>query len=153
MPVGDVLLRVEGLTAGFDVKGRFVPVVRDVDFTIAQGETLGLVGESGSGKTVTALSIVRLLRPPGRIHAGRIVFQERDLLALDEAAMRAVRGAGIGFVFQEPAAALSPVFTIGDQIAEAIVAHRGAGWREARRRATDLQDTLAVGRAAPHRRA
>jgi len=142
MPPGDVLLRVEGLVAGFDAGGRFVPVVRGVDFTLARGETLGLVGESGSGKTVTALSIVRLLRPPGRIHAGRIIFQDRDLLALDETAMRSVRGGGIGFVFQEPAAALSPVFTIGDQIAEAIVAHGSAGWREARRLAVDLLEAV-----------
>ena len=142
MPLGDVLLRVEGLTAGFDGGGRFVPVVRGVDFTIARGETLGLVGESGSGKTVTALSIVRLLRPPGRIQAGRIIFEDRDLLALDEAAMRSVRGGGIGFVFQEPAAALSPVFTIGDQIAEAIVAHGGTGWREARRLSIDLLEAV-----------
>jgi oligopeptide/dipeptide ABC transporter ATP-binding protein len=142
MPVGDLLLRVDGLTAGFDVGGRFVPVVRGIDFTIARGETLGLVGESGSGKTVTALSIVRLLRPPGRIEGGRIVFEQRDLLALDEAAMRSVRGGGIGFVFQEPAAALSPVYTIGDQIAEAIVVHGGAGWREARRRAIDLLEAV-----------
>ena len=144
MPPSDVLLRVDGLTAGFDARGRFVPVVRGVDFTIARGETLGLVGESGSGKTVTALSIVRLLRPPGRIQAGRIVFENRDLLALDEAAMRSVRGGGIGFVFQEPAAALSPVFTIGDQIAEAIVAHGGADWREARRLAIDLLEAVRV---------
>jgi peptide/nickel transport system ATP-binding protein len=142
MPDRDLLLRVEGLTAGFDVGGRFVSVVRGVDLTIARGETLGLVGESGSGKTVTALSVMRLLGPPGRILSGRIVFQGRDLLALDEAAMRRVRGSEIGFVFQEPAAALSPVFTIGDQIAEAIVAHGRAGWREARRRAIDLLEAV-----------
>jgi oligopeptide/dipeptide ABC transporter ATP-binding protein len=152
MPLGDVLLRVEGLTAGFHAGGRFVPVVRGVDFTIARGETLGLVGESGSGKTVTALSIVRLLRPPGRIHAGRIVFEDRDLLALDEGAMRSVRGGRIGFVFQEPAAALSPVFTIGDQIAEAIVAQGGTGWREARRLAIDFLEAVRVADAAQRAR-
>jgi peptide/nickel transport system ATP-binding protein len=148
MAAADPLLRVEGLTAGFDVHGRLLPAVQDVSFTIAAGETLGLVGESGSGKTVTALSIVRLLRHPGRIASGRIIFQGRDLLSLDNEAVRNVRGAGIGFIFQEPMAALSPVFTVGDQIAEAIVVHRQAGWPEARRRAVDLLEAVRVPDAA-----
>jgi peptide/nickel transport system ATP-binding protein len=149
----DPLLRVEGLTAGFDVGGRLLPAVQDVSFTIAPGETLGLVGESGSGKTVTALSIVRLLRRPGRIVSGRITFQGRDLLSLDDEGIRTVRGGGIGFIFQEPMAALSPVFTIGDQIAEAIVVHGKAGWPEARRRAVDLLETVRVPGAAARARA
>ena len=144
----DSILRVEQLTAGFDVGGRLLPAVQDVSFTIAPGETLGLVGESGSGKTVTALSIVRLLQRPGRIVSGRVLFEGRDLLSLDDAAMRRVRGAGIGFIFQEPMAALSPVFTIGDQIAEAIVVHGQAGWPEARRRAVDLLEAVRVPDAA-----
>jgi oligopeptide/dipeptide ABC transporter ATP-binding protein len=122
--------------------------VRDVSFTISQGETLGIVGESGCGKSVTALSIVRLLQPPGRIASGRIVFDGRDLLSLDEEDIRSVRGAGIGFIFQEPGAALSPVYTIGDQIAEAMVVHGQAGWPEARRRAVDLLDAVRVPDAA-----
>jgi oligopeptide/dipeptide ABC transporter ATP-binding protein len=144
----DPLLRVEGLTAGFDVGGRLLPAVQDVSFAIAPGETLGLVGESGSGKTVTALSIVRLLGWPGRIVSGRILFAGRDLLSLDGEGIRAVRGAGIGFIFQEPMAALSPVFTIGDQIAEAIVVHGQAGWTEARRRAVALLEAVRVPDAA-----
>ena len=148
MPPADPILRVEQLTAGFDVAGDLLTAVQDVSFAIAPGETLGLVGESGSGKTVTALSIVRLLQRPGRIVSGCVLFDGRDLLSLDDAAMRQVRGAGIGFIFQEPMAALSPVFTIGDQIAEAMVVHRQASWPEARRRAVDLLEAVRVPDAA-----
>jgi peptide/nickel transport system ATP-binding protein len=144
----DPLLRVEELTAGFDARGGLLPAVQEVSFTISHGETLGLVGESGCGKTVTALSIVRLQQPPGRIASGRVVFEGRDLLSLDEAGIRSVRGAGIGFIFQEPGAALSPVYTIGDQIAEAMVVQGQAGWSEARRRAVDLLDAVRVPDAA-----
>ncbi len=152
MKAADPILRVEQLTAGFDAGGRLLPAVQDVSFTISQGETLGLVGESSCGKTVTALSIVRLLQPPGRIASGRVVFQGRDLVSLDDAGIRSVRGAGIGFVFQEPGAALSPVYTIGDQIAEAMVVHGQAGWSEARRRAVDLLDAVRVPDAAARAR-
>ena len=124
------LLDVSHLTAGFGVGDQFVAAVRDVSFSLAVGETLGLVGESGSGKSVTALSIMRLLQPPGRIAGGRIVFNGTDLLQLPETEMQHVRGAGIGFIFQEPMSALNPVFTIGDQIAEALVIHGRAGWRD-----------------------
>ena len=87
--------------------------VNDVSFDIRKGETLGLVGESGSGKSVTAFSMMRLVQPPGRIVGGRVVFQGRDLLSLSEREMCAVRGAGIGLVFQEPMAALNPVMRVG----------------------------------------
>jgi len=128
------LLSVEHLTTTFGG----VPVVDDVSFEIAEGETLGLVGESGSGKSITALSIMRLVQPPGRIAAGRIVHKGRDLLALGEEEMRAVRGAEISLIFQEPSTALNPVFTIGDQIAEALIVHRRAAAREARTQAVEL---------------
>jgi oligopeptide/dipeptide ABC transporter ATP-binding protein len=120
----------------------------DVSFEIRAGETLGLVGESGSGKSVTALSIIRLVQPPGRIAAGSIVFAGRDLLALNEAEMREVRGAGIGFVFQEPMTALNPVFTIGDQIAETLRVHGRASRRDARARAIALLDAVKIPHAA-----
>jgi oligopeptide/dipeptide ABC transporter ATP-binding protein len=152
MRTADPLLRVEHLTAGFHTGGRLLPAVRDVSFTVSPGETLGILGESGCGKSVTALSIVRLVQPPGRIASGRIVFDGRDLLSLDEDGIRSVRGAGIGFIFQEPGAALSPVYTIGDQIAEAMVVHGQAGWREARRRAVDLLDAVRVPDAASRAR-
>ena len=95
----------------FDRPGGPVAAVDDVSFEIRPGETLGLVGESGSGKSVTALSIMRLVQPPGRIAGGRIRFKGRDLLTLSEAEMRAVRGAEIALIFQEPMTALNPVFT------------------------------------------
>src|SRR5580765_355196 len=99
------LLSVEHLTTVFNLATGSVPAVDDVSFTIGSGETLGLVGESGSGKSVTALSILRLVQPPGRIAGGAIRFKGRDLLALPEAEMRAIRGAGISLVFQEPMSA------------------------------------------------
>ncbi|HXE81626.1 MAG TPA: ABC transporter ATP-binding protein [Vicinamibacterales bacterium] len=136
------LLSVDHLTAGFDSADGFVPAVRDVSFSIARGTTLGLVGESGSGKSVTALSIIRLLEPPGRIAGGTVRFRGTDLLSLPEHEMRRVRGAGIGFIFQEPMSALNPVISVGDQIAEALVVQGLAGWREGRRRAVELLDAV-----------
>src|SRR6266545_7930590 len=131
------LLRVDRLTTVFDA-GDAVPAVDDVSFDIFPGETLGLVGESGSGKSVTALSIMRLVQAPGRIASGRILFKDQDLLSLDEAAMRDVRGAGISLIFQEPMTALNPVFQIGDQIAEALLVHGRATRGDARSKAIEL---------------
>src|SRR5882762_10467822 len=138
------LLRVDRLTTVFDrtgARGKNTPApvaaVDDVSFEIQAGETLGLVGESGSGKSVTALSIMRLVQPPGRIAAGRILFKGRDLLQLDESSMRAVRGADISLIFQEPMTALNPVFRVGDQIAEALHVHGRASRREARETAIE----------------
>ena len=132
------LLSVTHLTTVFDTPRGPVAAVDDVGFEIRAGETLGLVGESGSGKSVTALSIMRLVQPPGRIAAGRIVFNGRDLLTLDEKTMRTVRGAEIALIFQEPMTALNPVFRVGDQIAEALLVHGRATRREARAKAIDL---------------
>jgi peptide/nickel transport system ATP-binding protein len=115
-----------------------VAAVDQVSFEIHAGETLGLVGESGSGKSVTALSIMRLVQPPGRVAGGQILFKGRDLLALDESAMREVRGAEISLIFQEPMTALNPVFRVGDQIAEALLVHRRASRQEAREQAIEL---------------
>ena len=109
------LLSVERLTTVFDLPSGPALAVSDVSFHVNAGETLCLVGESGSGKSVTALSIMRLVQPPGRIAGGRILFQGRDLLTLGEREMQKVRGAGIALVFQEPMTALNPVFTIGSQ--------------------------------------
>jgi len=135
------LLSVERLTTVFDLASGPVPAVDDISFTIGSGETLGLVGESGSGKSVTALSVLRLVQPPGRIAGGSIHFKGRDLLTLPEADMREVRGAGISLIFQEPMSALNPVFTIGDQIAETLQVH-GRSRAEARRRAIELLDAV-----------
>ncbi|MGE3277574.1 MAG: ABC transporter ATP-binding protein [Vicinamibacterales bacterium] len=122
----------------FDTAEGPVTAVHGVSFDIRRGETLGLVGESGSGKSVTAFSILRLLQSPGRIAGGQVLFDGRDLLALPEHDMRAVRGAGIGLIFQEPMAALDPVMRIGDQIAESLLVHGRATHAEARVRAIEL---------------
>src|SRR3982751_2995774 len=126
------LLSVEHLTTVFDTVQGSVAAVDDVSFEIRRGETLGLVGESGSGKSVTALSIMRLVQPPGRIAGGRILFKGRDLLTVDAPAMRSLRGAEIALIFQEPMTALNPVFRIGDQIAETLLVHGRARRKDAK---------------------
>ena len=138
------LLSVEGLTTGFDLRGSFTPAVIDVSFKLDAGETLCLVGESGSGKSLTALSIMRLVQPPGRIAAGRIFFRGRDLLTASERDMQRVRGAQIGLVFQEPMTALNPVFTIGNQIEETLRVHGRATRKTARTRAIELLAAVSV---------
>jgi ABC-type dipeptide/oligopeptide/nickel transport system ATPase component len=132
------LLEVENLTVVFDTPAGPLLAVDDVSFEVHPGETLGLVGESGSGKSVTAFSIIRLLPPAARLASGRVRFKGRDLLALSDDELRQVRGAGIGFIFQEPAAALNPVMRIGAQIGEALLAHDLAGKRDVRERAIEL---------------
>ena len=140
----EALLAVQRLTTVFDLPSGTAPAVIDASFSVAPGETLCLVGESGSGKSVTALSIIRLVQRPGRIAAGTIRFNGRDLLALDEREMQKVRGAGIGFVFQEPMTALNPVFTIGSQIEETLAVHGLARGRQAQTRAVELLDAVSV---------
>jgi oligopeptide/dipeptide ABC transporter ATP-binding protein len=142
------LLSIDHLTTVFDTAQGAVPAVDDVSFEIRAGETLGLVGESGSGKSVTALSIMRLVQPPGRIAGGRLWFKGRDLLTLDERAMRAVRGAEIALIFQEPMTALNPVFRVGDQVAETLLVHGRATRREARARAVELLRAVRIPDAA-----
>ncbi|MEO7135847.1 MAG: ABC transporter ATP-binding protein [Vicinamibacterales bacterium] len=132
------LLSVENLRTVFDARPEPVVAVDGVSFVIHKGETLGLVGESGSGKSVTAFSIIRLVQEPGRVLGGRVFFQGKDLLALPEDEMRAIRGAGIGFVFQEPMAALNPVMRVGAHIAEALTVHGLASRHDARDRAVEL---------------
>jgi len=135
------LLDVQHLSVTF---GGESLAVDDVSFQINTGETLGVVGESGSGKSVTAFSILRLLQPPGRITAGRVMFQGRDLLTLAEGEMREVRGAGISLIFQEPMTALNPVMRVGDQIAEALLVHGKARRAEARARAVELLEAVKI---------
>jgi peptide/nickel transport system ATP-binding protein len=145
------LLRVQDLTTTFRLPGRSVKAVDHVSLQLRRGETLGLVGESGSGKSMTALSILRLVQPPGETHGGPIAFNGRsDLLELPEREMRKIRGAEIGFIFQEPMTALNPVFTIGDQIAEALLVHGRASRREARGAAIDLLKAVKI--SDPERR-
>src|SRR2546428_1966658 len=146
--MADALLTVEHLTTVFDTATGPVPAVDDVSFEIRAGETLGLVGESGSGKSVTALSIMRLVQPPGRIARGSVRFKGRDLLSLSESAMRKVRGADIALIFQEPMTALNPVFTVGDQIAETLLVHGRATRRDASAKAVELLEAVRIPDAA-----
>jgi len=137
---GDALLTIENLHTYFFLEGAPSKAVEGVDLQIPRGRTLGLVGESGCGKSATALSIMRLIpSPPGRVVSGRILMNGRDLLALTEAEMRRIRGKDIGMIFQEPMTSLNPVFTVGNQIVEAIRTHEPhTRAKEARARAVDL---------------
>jgi oligopeptide/dipeptide ABC transporter ATP-binding protein len=147
----DTLLRVDRLTTVFGTGPRAVRAVDGVSFEVRRGETLGLVGESGSGKSVTALSILRLIQPPGRITGGSVELEGQDLLSLGERDMCKVRGAQISLVFQEPMTALNPVMTVGDQVAESLVVHDLLSAGAARRRAVEL--LAAVRMPDPARRA
>ncbi len=117
------ILEVDNLQTQFLSQGEIVKAVDGVSFHLEKGKTLGLVGESGCGKSVTAMSILRLVGPPGRIVGGRILFEGLDLALLSEKELRRVRGARISMIFQEPMTALNPVLNVGSQIAEAVLAH------------------------------
>jgi ABC-type dipeptide/oligopeptide/nickel transport system ATPase component len=149
--MSDTLLAVEHLTVEFEGDAGSAVAVDDVSFELCRGETLALVGESGAGKSITAYSIVRLLPEAARVRAGRILWLGRDLLALPEREMQRLRGAAMGFIFQEPAAALTPVMRVGDLVAEPLIAHGLARRSEARRRAIDLLGAVSL--ADPARRA
>jgi peptide/nickel transport system ATP-binding protein len=137
------LLQIENLNVVFPTQAGEVAAVRDESFSIPESGTLGLVGESGSGKSATALSILRLLPPQARI-GGTIRFAGDDLLALPEASMRSLRGAGISMIFQEPMTALNPVMRVGDQVAEAVRAHSRVNKDEAWQRAMDALHDVAI---------
>ncbi|MFL5141635.1 MAG: ABC transporter ATP-binding protein, partial [Microvirga sp.] len=138
------LLEVRDLATHFFTRDGVVRAVDGVSFDLKAGETLGIVGESGCGKSVTALSILRLLPAQGRIVGGSVRFEGIDLAALSEEEMRKVRGDKIAMIFQEPMTSLNPVLTIGTQIAENVVRHRGAGWREARERAREMLELVRI---------
>jgi peptide/nickel transport system ATP-binding protein len=133
------LIEVDGLKTWFFTRAGIVKAVDDVSFQVRRGETLAIVGESGCGKSITALSLMRLIPdPPGRIIAGRIVLDGVDLLSLDEAAMRKVRGNDISMIFQEPMTSLNPVMTVGRQISEALILHQGLSKSAALQRAVEM---------------
>jgi peptide/nickel transport system ATP-binding protein len=135
----EALLRVENLSTHFFTLDGVTRAVDGVSLSVAAGETLGIVGESGCGKSVTALSIMRLLPAKlGRVVSGAIRFDGRDLLALDEAEMRDIRGNRIAMIFQEPMTSLNPVLTIGDQIAEAVMIHQKKSRSEAMAHAVEM---------------
>jgi peptide/nickel transport system ATP-binding protein len=137
------LLEVDGLNVSFATQTGEVAAVRDVSFSIPESGTLGLVGESGSGKSATSLAIMRLLPPHARI-SGNIRFGGEDLLAMGEDCMRRVRGAGISMIFQEPMTALNPVMRVGDQVAEAVLAHHRVAKGEAWKRALEALREVAI---------
>jgi len=133
------LLSIRDLRTWFYTEAGVARAVDGVSFDIGAGETLGLVGESGSGKSVTALSILRLIQPPGRIESGSIIeFDGKDIVTLDDEEIRDIRGNRISMIFQEPMSALNPVFTIGDQVAEVARVHAGVSRKEAWDRAVEM---------------
>ena len=133
------LLEVKNLVTRFHTYEGVVHAVNGVSFEVNEGETLAIVGESGCGKSVTMMSLLGLIpSPPGRIEAGQAIFLERDLLHASPAELRQVRGAQIGFIFQDPMTSLNPVLTIGEQIAESMVEHLGVSPADAERRAVDI---------------
>jgi len=139
------LLDVRRLTVNFFSEAGTVTPVDDVSFQLAKGETLALVGESGCGKSLTALSILQLLPRAASIGPGSTIeLDGQDLVSLDEAALRAVRGARIAMIFQDPMTSLDPVYTAGSQITEAIRAHRNVGKRQARERALQLLEEVGI---------
>jgi len=148
---GEALLTVRGLKTHFHTLDGTVKAVDGVDFSLPPGGTLGIVGESGSGKSVTAYSLLRLIDiPPGEIVDGEAIFEGRDLLRIPMSEMQKIRGSEIAMIFQEPMTSLNPVFTIGNQIAEAVKLHQDVNDKEAWNRAIEaLRD---VGIAAPERR-
>ncbi|HZF74513.1 MAG TPA: ABC transporter ATP-binding protein [Acetobacteraceae bacterium] len=143
------MLEVRGLTTAFRIASGEINAVEDVSFSLEEGEILGIVGESGSGKSVTALTLMGLLpRPPARIAAGEVLFQGRDLTKLPEREMQQVRGPGISMIFQEPMTSLNPVFTIGDQITEAIRAHERLSPKALVARAVGMLEKVGIPSAA-----
>src|SRR6476469_8006332 len=138
------LLEVKNLRTHFKTRAGLVRAVDDVSFYLDRGELLGLVGESGCGKSMTGLSIMRLIPPPGKIVAGEMLVDGKDLLKLSDAQMREMRGDDIAMIFQDPMTSLNPVFTVGEQIAEALRLHRKLSRSDARKAAIEAMREVAI---------
>jgi peptide/nickel transport system ATP-binding protein len=138
------LLEVKDLQTHFPTRSGLVRAVDGVNFHLDRGELLGLVGESGCGKSITALSVMRLIAPPGKIVNGEIFFEGKDLLKLSDAEMREMRGDDIAMIFQDPMTSLNPVFTVGEQIAEALRLHRKLARKDARRATIEAMREVAI---------
>jgi ABC-type dipeptide/oligopeptide/nickel transport system, ATPase component len=145
------LLEVKNLQTHFPTRAGLVRAVDGVSFYVEKGELLGLVGESGCGKSITALSVMRLISQPGKIVGGEIIFDGEDLLAASDEHMREIRGDDIAMIFQDPMTSLNPVFTVGEQIAEALRLHRKLSRADARQAAIDAMQEVAI--PDPSRRA
>ena len=144
------LLQVTNLKTQFATRAGLVKAVDDVSFELGEGELLGLVGESGCGKSITALSIMRLISPPGKIVGGSVRFKNEELLTADRERMRDIRGNDIAMIFQDPMTSLNPVYRVGEQIAEALRLHRKLDRNQARRAAIDAMREVAI--PSPERR-
>ncbi|MCR8845951.1 ABC transporter ATP-binding protein [Paenibacillus sp. SC116] len=142
------LIEFRNLRTNFYTSSGVVKAVNDVSFSIKEGETLCVVGESGCGKSVTAMSLMRLVSPPGKTEGGQILYKGQDLLTLKEREMRHIRGNEIAMIFQEPMTSLNPVLTIGDQITEPLLLHKGMTRRDAKKRAIELIELVGIPRAA-----
>ena len=140
----DNILEIKNLSTHFFTRAGVVKAVDAVSFAIPRGSTLALVGESGSGKSVTSLSILRLVPPPGKIVDGEINFNGRDLMKLDSEAMRRLRGREIAMIFQDPMSSLNPVYTAGDQIAEAIQLHENLPRKRAWAKAVEMMERVKI---------
>jgi oligopeptide/dipeptide ABC transporter ATP-binding protein len=145
MTENGTILSVQNLSTFFDTELGVAKAVQDVSFEIGKGKTLALVGESGCGKSVTALSIMRLIpTPPGRIESGKIFYREHNILEFSEKQMRQIRGNKIAMIFQEPMTSLNPVYTIGDQIVEAITLHQKKTYDQAWSMAQEILDKVRI---------
>lgn len=145
MANSDTVVNVTDLNTIFHTHAGQIHAVNGVSFNVKHGELLGVVGESGSGKSVTMMSLLQLLpSPPAEIVSGRVEFEGQDLLQLDEKAMRSVRGARVGFIFQDPMTSLNPVFSIGFQLMEPLRKHMGMSRRAAKARAIELLDIVGI---------
>ena len=143
--MSEAILEVKGLKTYFRAEEGQVPAVDGVDFSLEKKETLAIVGESGSGKSVTALSILRLIpSTSGKIVAGKIIYNGKDLLKLSEREMRDIRGDEISMIFQEPMTSLNPVFTVGKQISEVLTIHQGLRKKEATKRAVEMIELVGI---------
>lgn len=143
------LLEVKGLTTKFYTQDGVVQAVNGVSYSIEEGETLGIVGESGSGKSVGVMSLIRLIpTPPGKITAGEVLFEGRDLLKVSDEEIRTIRGNKIAMIFQDPMTSLNPVLTVGRQISEALELHLGMDKKQAKARTVELLEMVGIPSAA-----
>lgn len=146
--MSEQLLQVKNLTTKFFTDDGVIEAVKDVSFSMAPREILGVVGESGSGKSVTSLSVLRLIASPGRITEGELLWKGRDLLKLSEAEMRKIRGDDIAMIFQEPMTSLNPLYTVGNHIGEALLLHQGLKGQAARAKAIESLEAVGIREAA-----